>query len=318
MSITEASAGATSAESGEELIRSAYAQKIASYIERQTNLLLLDEKNKKQFESIDRLLEAPSMDMITAILLLGKMTQIQADLVTASKALDMQVKADRLLFMKREVRKFEADISAINKDTEAFINTNRLEEDKGDTSSYSRPRLNAFIARMKSFFSDQVKRMEKAEEDFMESAGIYFQGIALSRIFQHLQLAQNILNSVEISNLPSSRLFEALKWAENKIAGLDQLYGDDAAKKPTIPGTGELTRGLLTIQSSLVDIIKNVATATEHVVSARLRYESDEFELNTQVLTDFLESSSKQFATLHQIIRLYYEGLLDIFTRLRV
>ncbi len=291
-----------------------YVQEVRTQIANYAQLDALSENIKFQQDAIDHLLEAPELDIVSAILILGQLTLMQTNIMTASQTVEIRTKFDRLRLLRRETNIFHQQIAEYRKETEEFLAENTISDLEKDKLSYDRNKLLSFIDKMKSFFTDESKKIKKAEEDFMNSVGIYFAETGFAKIFDQLSYINNALDSVAPADLPTMRGFNAVKWVEQFSSNL--IYGQSVGI--TLPGTGELVRGLYTIQTSLTDAIKNITEAADRTISSVLERENDFLSLDTQILTDFLDSSTGQFNLIYQILRLYYDGLLDIVTRLKV
>ncbi len=291
-----------------------YVQEVRAQLANYVQLDELSENIKIQQDSIEHLLESPDLDIVSAILILGQLTLMQTNIMTASQTVEVRNKLDRLKTLRRETSKFHAQIADYRKDTEKFLAENTISDLEKDKFSFNREKLLSFISNMKNFFSDEAKKIKKAEEDFMNAVGGYFAGTGFAKIFDQLSYVNNALDAIDPSQIPSMAGFDAVKWVEQFAANL--IYGQSVGI--TIPGTGEAVRGLYTIQTSLTDAIKSVTEAADRSIASVLERETDFLNLDTEILTDFLDSSMSQFNLIYQIMRLYYDGLLDIVTRLRV
>lgn len=292
-----------------------YTSRIRADIAKEVQLDSLTENFRFQNEQIDHLLEAPDFDLVSAILILGHLVMMQTNVITASQATDVKDKLDRLMMLRRETNKFHAVLSDYRSDAEKFLVRNTVSDLEKDNYSFGTDKVTNFIREMKNFFTDQTAKIEKAEKNFLDSVGNYFVNTGMDSILDQLSTVGNLVDSIDASELPSfGSAADAFKAIERFAANL--ILGD--AVGVTLPGTGELVEGLYSMQSALTEVIANIAEAADHTVSSVLERENDLLKIDTKILTDFLDSSMNQFNTIYQIIRLYYEGLLDIATRLKV
>jgi hypothetical protein len=292
--------------------QAAYVTQIQAQIEDEVQLQFFAESRERRKDSLDNLLESPNFDILTAVLILGKLTLLQSDLNLASTSLKIQGRTNRLMAIKLEAREFAAKIDQYNRETENFLADNTVPDPKNN--SFSRDKLSDFLTNMKNYFTDQTQKIQEAEDDFLDAVGTYFYSSGISKILDQMSFVTNMLDNMDVTDLPSSSVFESIKWVEQQAANL--LYGSSVGI--TLPGTGELMGGLLSVQTALAEAVRDITTATNTAISNRIELESNEADLDTEVLTNFINAANGQFATIYRILQLYYEGILDIFTRLRV
>ena len=103
--------------------QAAYVTQIQAQIEDEVQLQFFAEGRERRKDSLDNLLESPNFDILTAVLILGKLTLLQSDLNLASTSLKIQGRTNRLMAIKLEAREFAAKIDQYNRETENFLYT---------------------------------------------------------------------------------------------------------------------------------------------------------------------------------------------------
>jgi hypothetical protein len=294
---------------------SVYFNQIKEEISRQAQSEIFAQNIKSQSNALDFLLEEPEFDLVSAILIVGQLVIFQSNFHTAIQASSVQKKLNDFMVLRRESSKFQAVISEYKKSSENFIKNNTLTNIHKDEYGFAEDKVKTFITSLKDFFSDKTKKIKEAEELFLDSVGNYFINTGLSSIFDQLSTINNVLDSVNPSDLPSFNVLgDFFKSIEQFASNL--VYGD--AVSVTLPGTGELVDGLLSIQSALTESVLKITEAAEQTVSKVYEHESELIKIDTYLLTDLIEKSVNQFNIIYKILQLYYQGLLDITTRIKV
>lgn len=309
--------GANTATSSKSVLTpdSVYFNQIKEEISRETQSEIFAQNIKSQSNALDFILEEPEFDLVSAILILGQLLVFQTNFHTAIQASSVQKKLNDFMVLRREASKFQTVISEYKKASETFIKNNTLTNLNKDEYGFAEDKVKKFVTSLKDFFNSSAKKIKEAEELFLDSVGNYFVNTGLTSILDQLSTINNVLDSVNPSDLPSfNKLGDVFKSIEQFASNL--VYGD--AVSVTLPGTGELVDGLLSIQSALTESILKITEAAEQTVSKVYEHESELIKIDTNLLTDFIEKSVNQFNTIYKILQLYYQGLLDIATRIKV
>ncbi len=258
------------------------------------------------FESYERLIEDPKMDLLTAVLLAGQLSLIQMQNFSALQAEEMERQYDRLVDYKQSYRKFiNTSLELSKKETETFADLPTPTTQSG---------LESWVSKIKSFYSEAFNRTEDSGKDFDELYQAYF---GQSIMDDDLPDIMSVFNGINADTMidkafDGNRAWQIYKNVEGFSANL--LLGARAEK--VMPGTDVMGRGIFQAKDALSSYLVAINNAAKNRMQAVIKREQSQYDITLDVFQSLVSDfGSAQLQTIRRIMEIYYNAALKIVER---
>lgn len=299
-----------------------------AYLERLNNQMVRWEQENasmdQYFRRAHEIIDEPRMDVVTAILYLGQLNQMQFNVYVTGKTIRLLSDLEQKQALKKHYRRFIQKTNEISDRERAAFDGKKAPTEEHEFISWFNAIANFYrgskTGQDKENSPGAIEELSQLDHDFHDAVSYLvedYEPIDIEpSLFEFLNMVDsqggNLIDDTFIKNVP----FHLYKKIEKKLA---QWLLDGGDPPILMPGTQYVSDALTQVRGAFAKYLSELQGTIKKKMEAVIQKKDIENNLFMKQYTDVLNDFGRsRISTIKRIIQNYYEAMLSIMNRVPV